>query len=316
MTNLNKYISVLIAGFIMTGCAERQMQPSYEFKQEVQKVHTPTIDKNVGITGAAGELKRLTFGGYEELVSKLSNDGKWLLMDTYNLNGNNRSKTIIQKLSLETGVKMILTPSNSTNNRAIWDTDDKSIIFTSKRSGSAIVQSMGVDGESGIKFITNSSLGTASEPDLNNQGTDIVFVLNNQISMIKPNGTQVRMFGNGYLPKFSPNDDKILFSKDIGERTHIFTMKTNGTQLMQLTAENASDFEGSWSPNGEQIAFISNRANNHNHLFIMNSNGSNIIQLTDGNFDISSVHWGKDGNIYFSANAGGNRDLWKLKPMK
>jgi hypothetical protein len=124
----------------------------------------PVIAKVVGITGAAGELKRLTYGGHEELVSSLSNDKEWLLLDTYSLDKGKRSNNIIQKLSLKTGAKMILTPANSVNQGAVWSNNDKSIIFTTKRSGSAIVESMGVDGENGVKFITNNSLDFLHNP--------------------------------------------------------------------------------------------------------------------------------------------------------
>lgn len=317
-----KIKSLLIFGFtsslLFTGCGEvhQPIQLNYTPAPVVKVKKVPKIAKTVGITGAAGELKRLTYGGYEELVSSLSNDKQWLLLDTYSIKNGIRSNNIVQKLNVKSGSKMILTPANSNNKRAVWSKKDDKIIFTSKRSGSAIVESMGVEGESGIRFITNSSLGDASEPDINKKGDDIAFVLNDSISMIKPNGTQVRMFGNGFSPKFSPSGEKILFSRVAGDFIHLFSMKTNGTQLMEITSETANDFEGSWSPDGKKIAFISDRANNHKHLYIMNSNGSNVIQLTDGNFDVSSLHWGTDGYIYFSANAGGNRDIWVLKPNK
>uniref|UniRef100_UPI004047811A TolB family protein n=1 Tax=Aliarcobacter sp. TaxID=2321116 RepID=UPI004047811A len=313
MIKIRNYLICSLSILLLSGCVQK---PVYVQSYKAPTVKKLVIAKTVGVTGAAGELKRLTFGGYEELVSKLSNDKNWLLIDTYSIENGVRSNTIIQKLNVHSGAKMILTPANSDNKRAIWSSYDESIIFTTKRSGSAIVESMGVNGENGVKFITNSSLGTSSDANMNKEGTDIVFVLNDSISMINPNGTQIRMFGNGFGPKFSPNGEKVLFAKKAGDYIHLFTMRNNGTELMEITSEAANDYEGSWSPDGNKIAFISNRANNHNHLYVMDAAGDNIIQLTDGEFDVSSLDWGDDGFIYFSANAGGNRDIWKLKPIK
>ena len=310
---LNLFGNTLACAFLLVGCAEKHqpVAPVYQPKKEAPKPQAKP--KTISVTGAAGELKRLTFGGYEELVSSVSNNGEWILLDTYSVKNGTRSNTVIQKLNIHNGMKMILTPENSSNKRAVWGKNDNTIIFTTERSGSTIVESMGVNGESGISFITNSSLGEAVDPNINKTKDDIAFVLNNSISLIKPDGTQIRMFGSGYSPKFSPDGTKILFIRYDGNYNHIFIMNKNGNSLVQLTSETYSDYEAVWSPDGTKIAFISNRANNHNHLYVMNSNGSGITQLTEGNYDISSLDWGNDGFIYFSADAGGNRDIWRLK---
>jgi len=318
--NFNKFRNTSVfATFVVgisimtTGCASKPPAP---IKKPVVKKYEVKNADTVGITGAAGELKRLTYGGAEELVSDLSDDSQWLLIDTYTIdNLKRRSKYIINKLNVSNSQKMILTPSNSSNSRAIWNKKNNKIIYQTDRSGRTIGESMGVNGETGIRFITNSSLGSASSPDLNEMGTDIVFTLNGNISMVKPDGTQIRMFGNGYSPKWSPNGKKVMFIRKTGNYRHIFIMNNNGTGLIQLTSETFNDYEAVWSPKGDKIAFISNRANKRNHLYIMDISGMNIIQLTDGQFNVSSLTWGKDGFIYFSADAGGNKDIWRLKPV-
>lgn len=307
-------ISLTVAVIIFTGCEQKQQQAVYTPPKLIKKIKKD--DKSVSVTGAAGQLKRLTFGGLEELVSEVSSDNKWLLMDTYSVNNKKRSNTVIQKLNIDNGQKMILTPANSSNSRAVWTDDNQKMIFKTNRSGSTIAESMGINGESGIKFITNSSLGKSYEPNINEAKNDIVFVLNGSISMVKPDGTQIRMFGSGHSPKFSPDGKKVLFIQDDGNFNHIFTMNKNGNSLMQLTSETFDDYEAVWSPDGKRIAFISNRANEHNHLYVMDLNGRNLFQLTDGNYDISSLDWANDDYIYFSANAGGNRDIWRLKPNR
>lgn len=283
----------------------------------LHQAYTKAIDDEVSITGAAGELKRLTHGGYEELVSQLSADGKWLLLDTYAIESGKKSTNyVIQKFHVYNGQRMILTPENSGNYASIWYKNDSAIIFTTERMGKpSIAMSMGVQGENGVRFITNNSMGDSHSPDINNKFDDIAFVLNGNISIIKPDGTQIRMFGSGMYPKYSMDDSNILFIRQVGKFRHIFNMNENGTGLSQLTSETANDYYAVWSPDSKQIAFISDRVKGHKHLFVMKSNGSQVTQLTEGNFDVSSLDWGNDGYIYFSADAGGNKDVWKLKPV-
>jgi len=303
---------IIMVGLLFVGCSDQAPVP--------MQIDTPvhkTIDKEVSVTGAAGELKRLTYGGYEELVSQLSSDKKWLLIDTYGVDSSGEKNTnyIMQKLNVKNNQRMILTPENSNNYSGVWYKNDSKIIFTTERLGKpTIAISMGVEGENGVRFVTNNSLGEAYDPDVNSKCNDIVFSLNGNIAMIKPNGTQIRMFGSGMYPKYSSDDSKVLFIRKVGNYRHIFVMNINGTGLVQLTSETSNDYYAVWSPDSKYIAFISDRVMGKKHLFVMKSDGSEVAQLTEGNFDVSSVDWGNDGYLYFSANAGGNKDIWMLKP--
>jgi Tol biopolymer transport system component len=81
-----------------------------------------------------------------------------------------------------------------------------------------------------------------------------------------------------------------------------------------LSFAQANDFSATFSPDGKYISFISDRAGNHRHLFIMKANGQDLTQLTEGKFNVYSASWEGDGFIYFSADAGNNINIWRLKP--
>ena len=59
----------------------------------------------------------------------------------------------------------------------------------------------------------------------------------------------------------------------------IFEANPDGTQLKRLTRAPGYDAEGSYSPDGKEIVFCSNRSGNL-ELYIMNADGSNARQLT------------------------------------
>jgi len=117
---------------------------------------------------------------------------------------------------------------------------------------------------------------------------------------------------------------KLVFSApDDNGRYQIYTSLTNGTNRKQLTSfENNSAFEPSWSPDGEQIVFISN-LNGSSHefpIYLMNEDGSNLRPIhqpagtqrfTAGN----NPRWSPDGTkIAFeqcvNCSAGGNFDIY------
>ena len=311
LINTSILLSSLLALTVFSGCSQKAqkvvLKPTYKPAVKVAKpIHT------VSVTGSAEALKRLTVGGAHERVLSLSPDKQWLLIETYKNKDSNR---IIQKMKLSNGLKMLLTPESSSSRYGVWHPTQKSFLFATNRMRNySIVQSMGINGGSGVRFVTKSSLGDSLYPDISSDAKQIVFSVDGNLAMVEPNGMNLIMFGSGYRPKFSPNNKQILFIQNVGDYRHIYTMTTDGQEMIQLTSERVSDYAANWSPNGKQIAFVSNRVGGNSHIFTMNNDGSNIIQLTDGNYNIRSLEWGDDGYIYFSADAGGNEDVWRLKP--
>jgi Tol biopolymer transport system component len=62
----------------------------------------------------------------------------------------------------------------------------------------------------------------------------------------------------------------------------IFEADPDGSHLRRLTDAKGYDAEGSYSPDGKQIVFCSNRSGEQNlQLYIMDAGGKNVRQLTD-----------------------------------
>lgn len=102
---------------------------------------------------------------------------------------------------------------------------------------------------------------------------------------------------------------RIAFSSDRDGNSEIYVMNYDGTSQRNLTGSPMEEYSPSWSPDGGQIAFASNRAGTPSDIFVMRSDGSNVQRLTTsgGNGDPA---WSPDGKyIAFASSQESQRPL-------
>jgi serine/threonine protein kinase len=106
-----------------------------------------------------------------------------------------------------------------------------------------------------------------------------------------------------------------VFYSNVGSpgRWHIFTVDKPGAVPKQLTNGNSDNVRPSFSPDGTQIVFQSNRGGGRAGLYVMNADGTNLRALnrTDGNpIEADSPTWSPDGSkIAFQANRDGGEQI-------
>jgi Tol biopolymer transport system component len=77
------------------------------------------------------------------------------------------------------------------------------------------------------------------------------------------------------------------------ESFEIYVMNDDGSGQTRLTNNDASDGDPSWSPDGSQIAFTSNRDSGNPGVYVMNADdGSDVTRLTGTGADYSVPDWG------------------------
>jgi TolB protein len=92
-------------------------------------------------------------------------------------------------------------------------------------------------------------------------------------------------------PSWSPDGKKIAFSIIYGDKPGIYSMNSDGSDIIRLTDIGNSP---QWSPNGKYIAFEHNKSDlNGPGIFIINSDGSNRIKFISEGITPS---WSPDGN--------------------
>ena len=110
----------------------------------------------------------------------------------------------------------------------------------------------------------------------------------------------------------SPDASKILYtdfrSGVPNSGADIYVVNADGSDVTRRTDDPARDWDAAWSPNGQQIAFQSDRDGDW-EIYIMNADGSGVTRLTTGR----GPDWSADGGkITLFDDQDGDREIYVI----
>ncbi|WP_295814288.1 Tol-Pal system beta propeller repeat protein TolB [uncultured Nitratireductor sp.] len=120
--------------------------------------------------------------------------------------------------------------------------------------------------------------------------------------------------GMTFAPRFSPNGQQIVMSllRDDGN-SNIFAMDLRSRNTTRLTTSNAIDTSPSYSPDGSQIVFTSDRGGRA-QIYVMGASGGDPKRISFGDGTYSTPVWSPRGDlIAFTKQTGGEFQIGVMR---
>ncbi len=224
-----------------------------------------------------------------------------------------------------------------------WSPDGKRIVFTSDRDGHFMngiptteIYVMDADGRNQQNLTNNPSYD--SSPSWSPDGKRIAFDsdrdgrFNWEIYVIDADGGNLQRITNNpdddgwpddRYPSWSPDGKRIVFSarrdghveNKFAVTYEIYVMDADGGNQHRLTNNRNNELSPVWSPDGERIAFTSDRKGNFEKfdIYVMDADGGNQQNLTNNRIIDWSPSWSPDSKqIAFMSDRNGNREIYVM----
>ena len=184
------------------------------------------------------------------------------------------------------------------------------------------IHTVDVDG-SNVRRLTDVKHVWDSAPAWSPDGKTIIFAREyedengdwqEEVWLMNPDGTEQRQLKNihGRAAEFM-HDGRILFQSGTKPR-QIFISDIDGSNQVQLTFDDTDNMSPKISPDGKQIAYLSNRDGNQ-EVYVMNIDGSGQTRITSNRVEEWDPAWSVDGaHVFFSSqNVHGFYNIFKAK---
>ena len=123
----------------------------------------------------------------------------------------------------------------------------------------------------------------------------------------------VSLPGLVFEPAISPDGRSVVFRRGLATETHLWRMDlVRGVEQPLTTSNAAAPF---WSPNGDRVAFNSNRGGGVVNLYQKSASGTGPEELLFANRNSKALtQWSRDGRflVYAEIDPNTKRDIWVL----
>jgi Tol biopolymer transport system component/predicted Ser/Thr protein kinase len=199
-------------------------------------------------------------------------------------------------IPVDGGAPAAVTTEPSIEWNPVWSPDGRYLYFSSNRGGAMNLWRIGIDEDSGRALgrpqaVTTGGGADSQHASVSSDGRRIAFVslvetMNLQRVAFDPATGRVAGSAEWITrgsrpvaqPEPSPDSTRIAFNSS-GKQEDIFVGSAEGTNLRQLTDDAFKDRAARWSPDGEHIAFYSDRTGAY-EIWVINADGSKRRQLT------------------------------------
>lgn len=284
----------------------------------------PTVRSNLenGIwiisleSGAKRELSKL-HGSFPAW----SPNGKHIAFWFYPTVGGRRDIAIV---SPSTGKETVVTSDFADSNwNPVWSPDNKFLYFISDRSGNPNFWRVGINAETGAVLSPPEPVVTPSKYsrhlNFSRDGRRMIYVQSDNqanIQAVEFNAKTGKISGAPFWvtrgdrevtrAELSTDGKQFLMRQIRRTQDDIVIFNRDSGAWLDVTNDAAFDRYPRWSPDGKQIAFVSDRSGNY-EIWLCNADGTNLRQITfvgQSSTGTSFPIWSPDGKkLIYSVNA-------------
>ncbi|MBI2521960.1 MAG: PD40 domain-containing protein [Bdellovibrio sp.] len=248
-------------------------------------------------------LKQLTHHRGTVLSPSFSYNGKkivYSLIRGQNIKGRNIDLLIFD---VDSQKSEILSSFPGINSGAVFLPGDREILLTTSHSGNAELYKLNIKTKELIQLTNHPAPDV--DPSINHDGSLLAFLSGRpgkaEIYLMDPSGMEKDVRRISFVgefnatPRFSSDGKEIVFSSWINNSFDIFRINSNASGLVRLTKDFGSNEAPVFSPDGEFIAFSSQRVlslrSAVQNIYIMGRDGEIIGPITSKMGNCSTPRW-------------------------
>ncbi|HEX7337536.1 MAG TPA: DPP IV N-terminal domain-containing protein [Gemmatimonadales bacterium] len=280
-------------------------QLSTQWRDAVQKKYLPEIGARAKARAVAQALlTERRSEGTLHLAPALSPDGSkvayfsekdFYFVDLYLADGNTGR---VQRRILKSGISSNYETYRFINSQANWSPDGKFLAFAAKRGARDVIVVVDVDRNKEVKRI-ELKLSGVTTPSWSPDGKQLVFTgydggLSDLFVVSRDGSGLRRLTQDKYAdlhPVWSPDGKTIAFATDRGRETNFQTLAIGNMRIALYDLDTGSievlnrmergkNVSPQWAPDGQSIAFVSDR-NGVSNIFLYDLPEKSLYQLTD-----------------------------------
>jgi Tol biopolymer transport system component len=262
-----------------------------------EEMLSPTSRNSVSslsaVNAGTGAVRRIASG--DAMQPSVSPNGKRVLYWGLPVGGGQRDLYTVA-LNGDASSVVAATQDAPLDWNAVWASDGKSILFSSDRGGTMNIWRLGIDEESGKPQGEPQPLAVpaswAGHISLSRDGHHLIYVARTvteerHLGTFDPakGGVTIEekpLFNGSMLVRNaepSPDGQWVAFSTE-GRQEDVFVIRSDGSEIRQLTNDIHRDRGVSWAPDGSRVLFYSTREGDYD-AWSVRIDGSEVTKLTE-----------------------------------